>query len=127
KEQIQIYQSSGVMVYDKGHAGAGISAELLDDSKELAVGTGWKVIYNNNGNTEEIYLSVLGDINGDGRISARDVSILRQLANDKTVFDNLSVEAKLASMVINKGELTTADAEIVRNVIDKLLDISIFF
>jgi len=30
-------------------------------------------------------------------------------------------------MVINKGEITTADAEIVRNVIDKIIGIELFY
>jgi len=37
------------------------------------------------------------------------------------------VEKKLASMVINKGNVTSADAEIVRNVVDKLLTMDLFF
>ena len=65
-------------------------------------------------------LSILGDVNGDGRISASDVTYLRQIASDNALYESLSVEKKLASMVINKGNVTSADAEIVKNVINKM-------
>ena len=83
--------------------------------------------YQSGSKVERITLSVLGDVNGDGRISASDVSYLRQLASDDTLYQSLSTEKKLASMVVNKGDVTSADAEIVRNVIDKLLMINLFF
>ena len=127
KTQIQIYNSNRTLIYDKGVAASGIQEELLNNRYELAVGTGWYIEYNVGGNVETIYLSVLGDINGDGRISASDVSYLRQIANDSTLYESLSLEKKLASMVINKGSVTSADAEIVRNIIDKMLTINIFF
>lgn len=79
------------------------------------------------GETERITLSVLGDVNGDGRISASDVTYLRQIASDNALYESLSVEKKLASMVINKGNVTSADAEIVKNVINKMFGIDIFF
>ena len=69
----------------------------------------------------------MGDVNGDGRISASDVSYLRQIANDSALFESLSVEKKLASIVLNKSSVTTADAEIIRNVLGKLLEIELFF
>lgn len=123
KTEIQLYNSKGDPIYNKGNAGSGINETLLDNGTELAVGTGWYFIANG----ETIYLSVLGDVNGDGRISASDVSFLRQIASDSTLYESLSVEKKLASLVINKGNVTSADAEIVRNAIDKLLTINIFF
>ena len=125
KTQIQIYNSKGAIIYDKGNAS--VNAELLNNGKELAVGTGWYIEYSKDGETERITLSVLGDVNGDGRISASDVSYLRQIASDSALYENLSVEKKLASMVINKGNVTSADAEIVRNVVDKLFAMDLFF
>ncbi len=125
KTQIQIYNNKDEIIYNKGIAE--VRAELLDNGIELAIGTGWYIEYSKGGETERITLSVLGDVNGDGRISASDVSYLRQIANDSTLYESLSLEKKLASMVINKGKVTSADAEIVRNAIDKLLTINIFF
>ena len=123
KSNMQLLDSKGKTIYQNGAVDSSISSAIADNGKELAVGTGWYI----QANGETIYLSVLGDVNGDGRISASDVSYLREIASDKTVYDGLSEEKKLASIVINKGEITTADAEIVRNVIDKILTINIFF
>ena len=123
KNNMKLYDSKNKLIYENGAAGDGISESLFDNGKELAVGTGWYFIANG----ETIYLSVLGDVNGDGRISASDCSYLRQIASDSTLYESLSLEKKLASMVINKGNVTSADAEIVRNAIVKLLTINIFF
>ena len=95
----------------------------------MPICTGWYIKHNNaiTNKVETVYLSVLGDVNGDGRISASDVSYLRQIASDKALYESLDIEKKLACAVVNKGNVTTADAEIVRNVIDKLLTINLFF
>ena len=129
RNHIKIYNNKNQLVYDKGNAIAGINASYYDNGREFAVGTGWKIeTYTDSGVIiETIYLSVLGDVNGDGRISASDVTYLRQIASDNTIYESLSVEKKLASMVINKGDVTSADAEIVRNVVDKLLTMDLFF
>ena len=123
KSNMQLLDGKGKTIYKNGAVDSSISSAIANSGKELAVGTGWYI----QANGETIYLSVLGDVNGDGRISASDVSYLREIASDKTVYDDLSVEKKLASMVINKGEITTADAEIVRNVIDKIIGIELFY
>ena len=129
RNHIKIYNNKNQLVYDKGNAIAGINASSYDNGREFAVGTGWKIeTYTDSGVIiETIYLSVLGDVNGDGRISASDVTYLRQIASDNALYEGLSEEKKLASMVINKGNVTSADAEIVRNVVDKLLTIDLFF
>ena len=129
RNHIKIYNNKNQLVYDKGNAIAGINASSYDNGREFAVGTGWKIeTYTDSGVIiETIYLSVLGDVNGDGRISASDVTYLRQIASDNALYESLSVEKKLASMVINKGNVTSADAEIVKNVINKMFGIDIFF
>ncbi len=129
RNHIKIYNNKNQLVYDKGNSVAGINASYYDNGREFAVGTGWKIeTYTDSGVIiETIYLSVLGDVNGDGRISASDVTYLRQVASDNTIYEGLSEEKKLASMVINKGDVTSADAEIVRNVVDKLLTMDLFF
>ena len=124
QSKITIKDSKGKEIFKDGTP---VDASNFDNGKELAVGTGWSVEYQNNGNTETIYISVLGDVNGDGRISASDCAYLRQIASDNALYESLSVEKKLASMVINKGNVTSADAEIVKNVINKMFGIDIFF
>ena len=123
KNNLQLSDSKGKTIYQNGAVDSGINSAIADNGKEMAIGTGWYIQTNG----ETIYLSVLGDVNGDGRISASDVSYLREIASDNALYESLSEEKKLASMVINKGEITTADAEIVRNVIDKIITINIFF
>ena len=123
KNNMQLLDSKGKTIYKNGAVDSNISSGIADNGKEMAIGTGWYI----QANGETIYLSVLGDVNGDGRISASDVSYLREIASDTALYESLSVEKKLASMVINKGEITTADAEIVRNVIDKIIGIELFY
>jgi len=123
KNNMQLLDSKGKTIYKNGAVDSNISSGIADNGKEMAIGTGWYI----QANGETIYLSVLGDVNGDGRISASDVSYLREIASDNALYESLSMEKKLASMVINKGEITTADAEIVRNVIDKIIGIELFY
>ena len=123
KTNMELYDSTGKKIYENGVAQSGITDNMLDNRFELAVGTGWCI----KANREVIYLSVLGDINGDGRISASDVIYLREIANDTELYNNLNAEVKLASLIINKGKVTSADSEIVLNVINKKLIIDLFY
>ena len=99
---------------------------MLDNKYELSVGTGWYLEYNTDTGKQKIYLSVLGDVTGDGKINAIDITYLRQVANSMEIYDSLSIEKKLASLIVNIGKVTTADSEIIRNVLDLKIDISIF-
>ena len=87
----------------------------------IILATGFKVeLYNSDGDkTDTIYLSILGDVTGDGRITASDVSYLRQVANDSQALETMSIEKRLAGMINNKGGITEVDSEILRNYIDK--------
>ncbi len=118
KNSIKVYDSKGNPIYDKG-------VEIVANQ---IIGTGYSVeLYNGATAVDKVYLSVLGDVNGDGRITASDVMYLRQIASDKDLFNNLYTEYKLASMVINKGTITSADSEILIGVMDYKLRIEIFY
>ena len=120
KNLLMVYDNKGTLIYNKG-------TEVKTD---CIIGTGYKVeLYDTNGSTllDTIYISVLGDVNGDGRITASDVAYLRQIASSESLYKGLTLEKKLASMLINKGSVTSADAEIVRNIIDKKLWIELFY
>ncbi len=126
------YDTSKIVIKDSAEKeiyvnGVPVDQSTYDKRFELAVGTGWRVEYTTTGGTEIIYLSVLGDINGDGRISASDCAYLREIANDKALYDNLNAEIKLASLIINKGKVTSADSEIILNVINQKLTMDLFF
>ncbi len=123
KGNMELYDSTGKKIYENGVAQNGITDNMLDNRFELAVGTGWCV----KANGEEIYLTVLGDINGDGRISASDVIYLREIANDTELYNNLNAEVKLASLIINKGKVTSADSEILINIMNYNVKIDIFY
>ena len=121
---IKIYakESDITPIYD------GLIGKRSDLSQTLA--TGFKVeLYSNSTDTtpfDTIYLSVLGDINGDGRINASDVSYLRQVANDSTLLESMPLERQLACMINNKGGITEVDSEILRNYIGKEIDLEKF-
>ena len=120
KNLLMVYDNKGTLIYNKG-------TEVKTD---CIIGTGYKVeLYDTNGSTllDTVYISVLGDVNGDGRITASDVAYLRQIASSESIYTGLTLEKKLASMLINKGSVTSADAEIVRNIIDKKLWIELFY
>ncbi len=121
---IKIYakESDITPIYD------GLTGTRSDLSQTLA--TGFKVeLYESSDDAtilDTIYLSVLGDINGDGMINASDVAYLRQVANDITLLESMSLERQLACMINNKGGITEVDSEILRNYIGKEIDIDKF-
>ena len=123
---LKVYGAKGELIYD-GISCNGLIAESVEN---YFVGTGFKLeLYDSSTDTvpsDTIYLSVLGDINGDGRINASDVSYLRQVANDSTLLENMPLERQLACMINNKGGITEVDSEILRNYIGKEIDLEKF-
>ena len=123
---LKVYGAKGELIYD-GISCNGLIAESVEN---YFVGTGFKLeLYDSSTYTvpsDTIYLSVLGDINGDGRINASDVSYLRQVANDSTLLESMPLERQLACMINNKGGITEVDSEILRNYIGKEIDLEKF-
>ncbi len=97
---------------------------LLNNGYELAVGTGWRIEYTKEENvTQIIYLSVLGDLTGDGKVNSADVNYLRQVITNNS-YENLSVEQKLAALIVNNGKIPTrTDSQIIWEVICGRVDI----
>ena len=120
--KVAIYDHKGKLVFNKGTAASGVD---INNNIVNAVGTGWRLetYSDNNNKIDTVYLSVLGDVNGDGRITASDVAYLRQLASDAALFDSLSMHKKIAVAITNKGGITRLDAEILRFVIDKIVSL----
>ena len=122
KNLIKIYDKFNNLVYN------GMINETLD--KNMLVATGFKLeLYKYETDLlpfDTVYLSVLGDINGDGMINASDVSYLRQVANDSTILESMPLERQLACMINNKGGITEVDSEILRNYIGKEIDLDKF-
>ncbi len=125
--QISIYNGSKAII-ENGAIASGINESLLRDKNEMPIGTGWRVVINHeNEQAEEIYLSVLGDITGDGKVNTADVNVIRQIVNDKAVFDNIRIEAKLATLILNKGKLATnSDSQLLWEAACGRLDIADF-
>ena len=123
---IKVYDSKGVLQFD----GIESNGVMPDSTANKLITTGFKVeLYSNSTDTtpfDTIYLSVLGDINGDGMINASDVAYLRQVANDSQSLDTMPIEKRLAGMINNKGGITEIDSEILRNYIDKQININKF-
>ena len=126
---IKIYNANNQLIFDKGNSIAGMDSALYDKRFELAVGTGWKIeLFNANGvKTEEIYLSVLGDINGDGRLSAADIAYLRELAVEKSTFNSLIAEIQLSCLIDNRGLFSLADAEILNVILSGESHINLYY
>ena len=124
--QVQIYNGANEVVY--GENAKAFYTANIDNGTELAVGTGWYIRYEKlTGGEETIYLSVLGDLTGDGKVNSADVNRLRQMVNNIEVYTNSNEVVKLSSLIINNGKTpTNADAEIVWNVVCGKIDIADF-
>ena len=123
--KVAIYDNKGELVFNKGTAASGVDT---NNNIINAVGTGWRLetYSRNNEIIETVYLSVFGDVNGDGRITASDVAYLRQLASDADLFTSLDMHKQVAASIINKGKLTKFDADILRLVIDKVISLDFY-
>ena len=124
---IKVYDKNSHIIYD-GIASNGIIPESVTN---ILVGTGFKVeLYENTTSStafDTVYLSVLGDVNGDGRITASDIAYLREIAKDNSILNSIDVEYRLAAMVNNKGGVTNIDSEILYNVMANEIELNIFF
>ncbi len=104
--KLKMYNANGECVFDKGN---------LIGSAGAKVGTGWKLeTYSaSNEKIETFYLSVLGDLTGDGNVNTLDITFMRRIAKGEVDFDSLKVEFKLAALITNKGSVINADADIL--------------
>ncbi len=123
---IKVYDNNNAVIYD----GIASNGEITDSAGKQILGTGYKVeLFENSTSTtafDTVYLSVLGDINGDGRISASDIAYIREIAKDNSILNTMSLENVLAAMINNKGNVTNIDSEILHNVISGNIDITTF-
>ena len=85
--------------------------QITDDN--AVVGTGWYYEINGSGRT---YISVLGDLNGDGRLSASDIMYLNNLVtNGYTAIEDYVI---LAALILNTGSITKADSVVLTTILD---------
>ncbi len=123
---IKIYNQYDNIIYD----GIASNGEIAESVGKQLIATGYRVeLYENATETtafDTVYLSVLGDLNGDGRITAMDLLVINQMAKDESLLDSMEIEYQLAAMVNNKGGITSVDSEILNNVMSGELDLNLF-
>ena len=90
------------------------------------IGTGYYITYNG----KTIYLSVLGDLTGDGNVNTMDVTCLNRIINGNIKLNIIDIRDKLtmlSAIIQNKGNLTTADSETLLNHIGGNADMTKYF
>ena len=109
---ISIYQANGAVVNDSDY-----------------IGTGYYINYNGN-TANKIYLSVLGDLTGDGVVNTADITYLNRIVNGNVVLNTNDIKDKLtilSASIQNKGNITTADSETLLNYIGGNADMTKYF
>ena len=119
---IRLKDSDGNILYDRGKPGEGITEDDLNDTEMYQMCTGYKIEYGvDETGGEEIYISVLGDVNGDGYLDTADnISVLSYI---RRVLELDKAEYKLAAYVVNSGEIGTSDAIALLSIIRRVTDI----
>ena len=90
------------------------------------IGTGYYISYAG----KTIYLSVLGDLTGDGEVNTMDVTCLNRIISGNVKLNTNEIKDKLtmlSAIIQNKGNLTTADSETLLNYIGGNADMTKYF
>ena len=120
--KVKLFDSNGTLIYN------GTTQSSSYDTNKTVVQTGWYLTYNNYyGNTETIYLSILGDVVADGVINTLDITYINRIAKGEIKLETLSIEQQLAAMVDNKGKVTSTDGKILLNVIGGNTEVDNYF
>ncbi len=109
---IAIYQVNGTVASDNDY-----------------IGTGCYINYNGN-TANKIYLTVLGDLTGDGVVNTADITYLNRIVNGNVVLNTNDIKDELtilSASIQNKGNLTTADSETLLNYIGGNADMTKYF
>ncbi len=120
--KVKLFDSKGTLIYN------GTTQSSSFDTSKTVVQTGWYLTYDNYyGNTETIYLSILGDVVADGVINTLDITYINRIAKGEIKLETLSIEQQLAAMVDNKGKVTSTDGKILLNVIGGNTEVDNYF
>ena len=90
------------------------------------IGTGYYISYAG----KTIYLSVLGDLTGDGEVNTMDVTYLNRIISGNVKLNTNDIKDKLimlSALIQNKGNLTTADSETLLNYIGGNAEMTKYF
>ncbi len=124
---VRLYTNKNVLIYNEGKPGEDITEEELNSSEDYRISTSWYLQF---GGTEEapletIYLSVLGDVNCDGYVDARDITRINQNIKEVVKFDAL--EVRLAAYVSNKGYISAFDISETNKLIKEVKKIEDYY
>lgn len=102
-----IFDDSAELVYNLGTPTEDYEDDW-NDPDMYAVGTGWYIEYVVEGKVEEtVYISVLGDLDGDGLAMSSDISNIGEYIAGQRKFE--TAEFRLAGYLANNGELGSLD------------------
>jgi len=125
-DSIRVYNGEGDLIFDCGKPADGVTnADLYDENKYL-VGTGWRITFGKDEDIADVvYVSVLGDLNGDGKVNALDVVPIGDHIKETKVLED--AEKKLAAILRNSGTITASDISALGAVIRGAKDNTSFF
>lgn len=114
------------LIYNCGQPGDGFTSSDFDDKMGHPVGTGWYVTYGaDDATADKVYISVLGDVDGNGAIDAPDVSDINAYIMDRKAFD--TVLLRVTARVVNDGQISSADASTLNAIIMDRVSIEDFY
>ncbi len=116
---IKLYDGYDTLIYDKGQPGPGLSESDLDDEEMYTVGTGWRIDFGKGDTpTEQVYLCVAGDVDGDGMLLSPDSVAILSYLDDLYPLDK--IEFRLAAYIMNDGMISSSDSVEILTILDDL-------
>ncbi|MCI9009557.1 MAG: hypothetical protein HFE27_00005 [Clostridia bacterium] len=116
---VKIYDKDGNVLYDCG----------TEINMNAYVGTGAKVELILGGEAiDTVYLSVLGDVSGDGLVRSADAADISTYIASSSALERFALdEFKLAALIINNGSITQRDAATINQAIAMIVDLQDYF
>lgn len=126
RNMIRLSDQYGNPVYEFGQPSEGVTESDLADYFSFAVGTGWCIEFGSEANIlETIYVSVLGDLDGNGYIDAEDIANMSFYIMEMIDFNN--AEERLACYISNMGIVSAEDIASLSFHIMELVPLSSYF
>lgn len=109
--KINVYANDGAIIYEGNNGG------IVSGNADLTICTGWKIQYGTGAAADIIYVSILGDVSGDGRIRMADAADIGSYVagNQGITFEDL--EVKLAAYIGNNGSISMRDSANISSIV----------
>ena len=106
------------LLYDCGKQTSDYEDEDFDDPDYYSVGTGWRIEYiESNDPVDVIYLSVSGDLDGNGAVATgSDIGLVVDFVVNDSKGDAAELEFFMAALITNFGEVNAGDITALSNV-----------